>query len=149
MHRSEHEVGSGPKTHWEDSHYNLKTRQVVTPAKATPTALTSKDSDGKPRFVHIVKSIPCMPCVHEDLEHGEKFGQSEMKSGKMFIAMVSRPVGRKEMMEDPDARASMRNEWLGRHKQGVYDFSVVREYDDAVRDAKKNGTEVHMARSLT
>ena len=119
MHRSEHEVGSGPKAHWEDSHYNLKTRQVVTPAKATPTALTSKDSDGKPRFVHIVKSIPCMPCVHEDLEHGEKFGQSEMKSGKMFIAMVSRPVGRKEMMEDPDARASMRNEWENKKRSSV------------------------------
>jgi len=33
----------------------------------------------------------------------------------MYNAMVSRPVGRKEMMEDPDAKASMRNEWLGQH----------------------------------
>ena len=56
------------------------------------------------------------------------------------------PSSRKEMMEDPDAKASMRNEWLGQHKQGVYDFSVVREYDDFVAEAKREGKEVHMAR---
>ena len=40
----------------------------------------------------------------------------------------------------------MRNEWLGQHKQGVYDFSIVREYDDVVAEAKREGKEVHMAR---
>ena len=65
-----------------------------------------------------------------------------MRFGKLFNAMVSRPVGRKEMMEDPDAKASMRNEWLGQHKQGVYDFSIVREYDDVVAEAKREGKEV-------
>ena len=49
-------------------------------------------------------------------------------------------------MEDPDAKASMRNEWLGQHKQGVYDFSIVRDYDDVVAEAKREGKEVHMAR---
>ena len=43
-------------------------------------------------------------------------------------------------------RKAMRKEWLGQHAAGVYDFSVVREYDDVVREAKRNGTEVHMAR---
>ena len=37
-------------------------------------------------------------------------------------------------------------EWLGQHKQGVYDFSVVREYDHVVAEAKREGKEVHMAR---
>jgi len=64
----------------------------------------------------------------------------------MFNAMVSRPVGRKEMMEDPDAKASMRSEWLGQHEQGVYDFPIVREYGDVVGEAKREGKEVHMAR---
>ena len=50
------------------------------------------------------------------------------------------------IMEDPDADASMRSKWLGQHKQGVYDFSVVREYDDVVNEAKREGKEVHMAR---
>ena len=92
-----------------------------------------------------MSSIPCMPCVQQDLEHREKFGQT-VRFGKLFNAMVSRPVGRKEMMEDPDAKASMRNEWLGQHKQGVFDFSIIREYDDVVAEAKRGGKEVHMAR---
>ena len=142
----EHEVGRGPKAHWEDVHYDFNTGKITTPAKAAPTASTSKDSDGKSKVDHFVSSIPCMPCVHQDLEHREKFGQGEMRFGKLYNAMVSRPVGRKEMMEDPDAKASMRNEWLGQHKQGVYDFSIVREYDDVVAEAKREGKEVHMAR---
>ena len=137
---SEHEVGKGPKAQWEDVHYDFNTGKVTAPAKAAPTASTSKDSDGKFKVNHFVSSIPCMPCVHQDLEHREKFGQSDVR----FNAMVSRPVGRKEMMEDPDAKASMRSEWLGQHKQGVYDFSIVREYDEAVADAKREGKEVHM-----
>jgi len=64
----------------------------------------------------------------------------------MFNTAVARPVARKEMMENEDARKAMRKEWLGQHAAGVYDFSVVREYDDVVREAKKNGKEVHMAR---
>ena len=143
---SEHEVGKGPKAHWEDVHYDFNTGKITTPAKAAPTASTSKDSDGKSKVNHFVSSIPCMPCVHQDLEHREKFGQTDVRFGKLFNAMVSRPVGRKEMMEDPDAKASMRNEWLGQHKQGVYDFSIVREYDEVVAEAKREGKEVHMAR---
>ena len=67
---------------------------------------------------------------------------------KMFNTAVARPVARKEMMENEEARKAMRKEWLGQHAAGVYDFSVVREYDDVVREAKKNGTEVHMARII-
>ena len=92
---SEHEVGRGPRAHWEDVHYDFNTGEVTTPAKAVPTASTSKDSDGKSKVNHFVSSIPCMPCVHQDLEHREKFGQNDVRFGKLFNAMVSRPVGRK------------------------------------------------------
>ena len=100
---SEHEVGNRPRARWEDIHYDFNTGKIVTPANAAPMAPTSNDSDGKSKVNHIVKSIPCMPCVHQDFEHREKFSQSDMRFGKLFNAMVSRPVGRKEMMEDPDA----------------------------------------------
>jgi len=113
---TEHEVGNGPRAHWEDIHYDFNTGKIVTPAAAAPTASTSNDSNGKSKVNHIVKSIPCMPCVHQDFEHREKFGQNEMRFGKLFGAMVSTPVGRKKMMEDPDAKASMRSQWLGQHK---------------------------------
>ena len=61
----------------------------------------------------------------------------------MFNTAVARPVARKEMMENEDARKAMRKEWLGQHAAGVYDFSVVREYDDVVREAKKWKRSTH------
>ena len=39
---SEHEVGRGPRAHWEDIHYDFNTGKVTAPAKAAPTASTSK-----------------------------------------------------------------------------------------------------------
>ena len=61
-------------------------------------------------------------------------------------ALVSRPVGRKEMLSDPEALESMMKEWKGQWTADVYDFKTVREYDDVVKEAYKNGEEIHMAR---
>ena len=96
----------------------------------------------------LVQSFPCMPCINKCEEHREKNTPNAegININKMFNTAVARPVGRKEMMENDDARKAMRKEWLGQHAAGVYDFSVVREYDDVVREAKSKGTEVHMAR---
>ena len=60
--------------------------------------------------------------------------------------MVSRPVGRAEMGSNPKAKEAMLKEWKGLHDQGVFDFSMVREYDEVVAEAKKNRKEAHMAR---
>ena len=81
-------------------------------------------------------------------EHREKIQQDHqgVNINKMFNTAVARPVSRKELPENEDARKAMRKEWLGQHAAGVYDFSVVREYDDVVREAKQSGKEVHMAR---
>ena len=53
-------------------------------------------------------------------------------------------------MEDPEASGDGLDEEQvvgAAQARGVrlYDFSVVREYDDVVREVKRNGTEVHMA----
>ena len=40
----------------------------------------------------------------------------------------------------------MLKEWKGLRDQGVFDVSMVREYDEVVAEAKKNKKEVHMAR---
>ena len=42
----------------------------------------------------------------------------------------------------------MLKEWKGLRDQGVFDFSMVREYDEVVAEAKKNKKEVHMARVM-
>ena len=89
-----------------------------------------------------------MPCVNQCDEHREKIQQDHqgVNINKMLNTAVARPVSRKELPENEDARKAMRKEWLGQHAAGVYDFSVVREYDDVVREAKQSGKEVHMAR---
>ena len=60
--------------------------------------------------------------------------------------MVSRPVGRAEIESNPKAKEAMLKEWKGLRDQEVFDFTMVREYDDVVAEAKKDKKEVHMAR---
>ena len=40
----------------------------------------------------------------------------------------------------------MLKEWKGFRDQGVFDFTMVRENDEVVAEAKKDKKEVHMAR---
>ena len=93
-----------------------------------------------------VASVPSMPCVqHMKDDHRERLGSSFV--GDVFrSALVSRPVGRKEMLSDPEALESMMKEWKGQWTADVYDFKTVREYDDVVKEAYKIGEEIHMAR---
>ena len=78
-------------------------------------------------------------------DHRERLGSSLMGS-IVGSASVARPVGRKEMLNDPEALESMMKEWKGQWSAGVYDFKVVREYDDVLKEASNKGEEIHMAR---
>ena len=69
-----------------------------------------------------------------------------LRVASYYNAMVSRPVGRSEIDRNPEAKASMLKEWAGHRDSGVYDFTVVREHDDIVRQAKETGVEIHLAR---
>ena len=144
---SEVENGRGPKATWHNEHmYDFSQGKVVATATlhdAGPNV--HEPSNQSTNF----QSFPCMPCIHQHDHHRDKIitnNDGGININKMFNTAVARPVARKEMMENEEARKAMRKEWLGQHAAGVYDFSVVREYDDVVREAKKNGTEVHMAR---
>ena len=143
---SEVESGRGPKATWHNDHmYDFSQGKVVATATlhdAGPNV--HEPSNQSTNF----QSFPCMPCIHQHDHHRDKIITNDggININKMFNTAVARPVARKEMMENEEARKAMRKEWLGQHAAGVYDFSVVREYDDVVREAKKNGTEVHMAR---
>ena len=92
------------------------------------------------------QGTPMMPCTHfvKD-DHRERLGSSLMGS-IVGSALVARPVGRKEMLNDPEALESMMKEWKGQWSAGVYDFKVVREYDDVLKEASNKGEEIHMAR---
>ena len=143
--KSEIENGFGPKATWtKDKGYDFESGRVVVAAPRIPHPKDTTHSDD----LGGNHSFPCLPCVSQDNTHREKIEDQHngININKLFNTAVSRPVGRKEMMEDEDARKSMRKEWLGQHAAGVYDFSIVREYDDVVSEAKKSGKEVHMAR---
>ena len=89
-------------------------------------------------------TMPCTPC--ETSQHRDHIESSSFSSARLFNAMVSRPVGRAEIESNPKAKEAMKKEWRGLHDQEVFDFTVVREYDDVVAEAKRNSTEIHMAR---
>ena len=143
---SEVESGRGPKATWNNKHmYDFSQGKVVATATLHDTGPNVLEPSNQNTNFH---SFPCMPCIHQHDHHRDKITTNDggININKMFNTAVARPVARKEMMENEEARKAMRKEWLGQHAAGVYDFSVVREYDDVVREAKRNGTEVHMAR---
>ena len=143
---SEVESGRGPKATWHNEHmYDFSQGKVVATATLHDTGPNVHEPSSQNMNFH---SFPCMPCIHQHDHHRDKIATNDggININKMFNTAVARPVARKEMMENEEARKAMRKEWLGQHAAGVYDFSVVREYDDVVREAKRNGTEVHMAR---
>ena len=91
-------------------------------------------------------AFPTMPCTSApNTIHRTKVPPDGL-GGKLFNAMVSRPVGRAEIDSNPKAKEAMLKEWKGLRDQEVFDFSMVREYDEVVAEAKKNKKEVHMAR---
>ena len=101
---------------------------------------TADDDDDDPI------AFPTMPCTSASNHIHRAKVPSEGLGGKLYNAMVSRPVGRAEIDSNPKAKEAMLKEWKGLRDQEVFDFSMVREYDDVVAEAKKNKKEVHMAR---
>ena len=92
----------------------------------------------------IEHKLPRMPCLSAgDAGHREKVKRNAFH---FFNAMVTRPVNRKELLSNPKAMEAFLKEWKGLWDQGVFDFSVVREYDDVIAEAKAKKQQVHMAR---
>jgi hypothetical protein len=134
---SEFEKGYGPKATWtKDKEYDFDSGKEVA---AAPRSYQPGDT---------LKECNSMVGKNQHEAHREKLnGETNgISINKMVNTAFAEPVGRKEMMENDDARNFMHKEWLGQHAEGVYEFSVVREYDDVVAEAKKTGKEVHMAR---
>ena len=140
-HKDEAETASGTDPSVDESTdltwYEWEESAEVVSGKV-PLAMPAIGEDGEAR------KYPSMPCVtSERIQHREKAA----KVVRFFDALVSRPVGRKEMLTNPDALASMKKEWSGLIDQGVFDLGAVREYDAVAKEAKAKGEEIHMARA--
>ena len=153
---SEVEKGRGPKASWSGEVWNTLSGAISKSSTATPGESTMI-KNGKCVNVKSMKNtttdddddfiaFPTMPCTSAPSNiHRTKVPPGGL-GGKLFNAMVSRPVGRAEIESNPKAKEAMLKEWKGLRDQEVFDFSMVREYDDVVAEAKKNKKEVHMAR---
>ena len=158
---SEVEKGRGPKASWSGKVWNTLSGVISRSSAASPGESTMI-KNGKCINVKDMKNVttddddddddddliafPTMPCTSApNTIHRTKI-PSEGLGGKLFNAMVSRPVGRAEIESNPKAKEAMLKEWKGLRDQEVFDFSMVREYDDVVAEAKKDKKEVHMAR---
>ena len=153
---SEIEKGHGPKASWSGEVWNTMSGTISRSSSAAPGEstmikngkcvnvknkknMTTDDDDS-------IIAFPTMPCTSATNHvHRAKVPQEGL-GGKLFNAMVSRPVGRAEIDPNPKAKEAMLKEWKGLRDQEVFDFSMVCEYDEVVAEAKKNKKEVHMAR---
>ena len=87
-------------------------------------------------------SVPCMASERYH-EHRERVSKVQLP----FPAAVSRPVSRKEMLENPEALKKMRDEWNGLTEQGTFEFGtykdpLIYEYDDIRALAKEDDEEI-------
>ena len=93
---------------------------------------------------------PAMPvCLNEQEQHREKLGKHFHMSEEDIheaIAMVARPVGRKELLANPKAQASLDVEWEKLMKKKAWDMLSVREWEDVSHEAKKKNKKVHVGK---
>jgi len=70
------------------------------------------------------------------------------ENNKPFNALVARKVGKKEILEEPKARAALEKEWSRLRSsdggKGCWDKKEVREWSDVVKEANSKGKTVHV-----
>ena len=150
------ENGFGPRATWDPLNIiDVNSGEILNDmavAYAMPTEsnrCTTEDFTKNLKDHHL--SFPSMPCINSISKHRERYTYADATNPmsayrNLFNAAVSRPVSRAEMLKNPKAKASMRKEWLGLHEQGVFDFSVIREYYDVKQEALTLKQVVHFAR---
>ena len=89
--------------------------------------------------------VPSMPCIvgHKGEPHRQKTTPFSSHSWMVLNACVARPVGRKELLQSPPAKASMKAEWDRLRNKMVWDEDKVREWSDVAREARKGNCEVN------
>ena len=91
-----------------------------------------------------------MPCVETSVqEHNEKIAKEEeeiLDAILSRLALVSRPVGRKEMLENFKAVEALQKEWSGLNHR-CWSYDSMREKGDVAREARESGEEIHFARA--
>ena len=145
-------VGSVEMINHNDEWRNVRRRNKKTPFKwigktefiILPDSPTSDEANGSsPEF-------PAMPVTLDgSLEHREKNASHypvSVEEITELMAMVARPVGRKELIGNPKAQASLDVEWDKLMKKKAWDMASVREWEEISKEAKKKGKKVHVGK---
>ena len=107
-----------------------------------PTSPTSDEASGP------LPEFPAMPTtVDGSLEHRENntFDYPDtVEEITELMAMIARPAGRKELLSNPKAQASLDVEREKLMKKKAWDMASVREWEDVSREAKKKGKKAHV-----
>ena len=113
------------------------------------TILSNPTPDGDGACTADFPAMPAMPvCIDEQAQHRDKPSKPEHMSEEDIhdaIAMVARPVGKKEVLANPKAQASLDVGW----EKKAWDMISVREWEDVSREAKKRIRGFMSARSVS
>ena len=135
----------------EDSWRNVRRRNKkfsfrwIGKTEFTILSVPTPDGDGA-----VVADFPAMPvCLDGQEQHRDKLNKPLQLSEEDVhdaIAMVARPVGKKELFANPKAQASLDIDWEKLMKKKAWDMLSVREWDDVSREAKKKNKKVHVGK---
>jgi len=88
-------------------------------------------------------AVPCMPTSKDRrFEHRFKIPDFEVP----FNACVARPVGKKEIAQQPKAQAALDKEWDKLVKAKAWTEDKVREWKDVSTEAVRRGNKAHVGR---
>ena len=95
-----------------------------------------------------VADFPAMPvCLDGQEQHRDKLTKPmHMSEEDVHDAVVARPVGKKELLANPKAQASLDVEWEKLMKKKAWDILSVRDWEDVSREAKKKNKKVHVGK---
>lgn len=89
-------------------------------------------------------TIPAMVCVPSDPVHREKDLRCSLRP--FVSACAARPVSRKAMRANAEARHSLQTEWNRTRSKGVWDESVVKEWSHVCAGAHTHTKNNHVDR---
>ena len=131
-----------------------KHKSAVASFNSAKAAISTRLSHANSAINKEAEAIPAMPVFpnssskHEGTRvHRDKLAEHhEYAYDFIMNALVARPVGQKEINNNPAAQAALDKEWNNLVTKGAWDYKTVREWKDVSDEAIKSKTKVHVGK---